>query len=72
VIEVRAEMAANVWQVHVEPGQAVEEGETLAILESMKMEIPVESPGSGIVAQILIAPEGQVDEGDLMIVIEGG
>ena len=39
--EVRAEIAANVWQVLVEPGAAVDEGDELVILESMKMEIPV-------------------------------
>ncbi|HZT64413.1 MAG TPA: biotin/lipoyl-binding carrier protein [Acidimicrobiales bacterium] len=67
--EVRAEITANVWQVHVEVGQQVAEGETLAILESMKMEIPVESPVSGTVSEVRVAPESQVQEGDVIAVI---
>jgi acetyl-CoA carboxylase biotin carboxyl carrier protein len=70
VTEVRAEIAANVWQVHVEVGQVVAEGDTIAILESMKMEIPVESPVGGTVAQVRVAPDDQVQEGDLIAVIE--
>jgi len=69
VTEVRAEITANVWQVHVEVGQQVAEGETLAILESMKMEIPVESPVSGTVSEVRVAPESQVQEGDVIAVI---
>jgi len=68
--EVRAEITANVWQVHVEVGQEVSEGDTIAILESMKMEIPVESPASGRVSALHVAPEAQVQEGDLIAVIE--
>lgn len=68
--EVRAEITANVWQVHAEVGQQVAEGDTLAILESMKMEIPVESPVAGKVAEIRVAPNDQVQEGDLIAVIE--
>ena len=68
--EVRAEITANVWQVHVEVGQAVSEGDTIAILESMKMEIPVESPISGTVAQVHVAPDAQVQEGDVIATIE--
>ncbi|HEV2369628.1 MAG TPA: biotin/lipoyl-binding carrier protein [Acidimicrobiales bacterium] len=68
--EVRAEITANVWQVHVEVGQQVSEGDTIAILESMKMEIPVESPASGRVSALHVAPEAQVQEGDLIAVIE--
>ena len=68
--DVRAEITANVWQVHVEPGQQVAEGDTLAILESMKMEIPVESPVAGTVREVLVKPEDQVQEGDLIAVVE--
>ncbi|MGH9302107.1 MAG: biotin/lipoyl-binding carrier protein [Acidimicrobiales bacterium] len=68
--EVRAEIAANVWQVHAEVGQTVAEGQTLAILESMKMEIPVESPEAGKVTRVCVAPDDQVNEGDLIAVIE--
>ena len=68
--EVRAEMTANVWQVTVEPGQAIGEGDTVAVLESMKMEIPVESPVAGTVSSVSVAPNDQVQEGDLIAVID--
>jgi acetyl-CoA carboxylase biotin carboxyl carrier protein len=70
VTEVRAEITANVWQVHAEVGQTVAEGDTLAILESMKMEIPVESPVGGTVKEVSVAPNDQVQEGDLIAIIE--
>ncbi len=69
-MEVLAEMAANVWQVHVEIGQRVEEGAVLVVLESMKMEIPVESPCAGTIVTLNVAPEAQVQDGDAMLVIE--
>jgi acetyl-CoA carboxylase biotin carboxyl carrier protein len=68
--EVHAEITANVWQVHVEAGQSVAEGDTLVILESMKMEIPVEAPVAGTVTDVKVKPEDQVQEGDLIAIIE--
>lgn len=68
--EVRADITANVWQVHAEAGQAVAAGDTLAILESMKMEIPVESPVAGTVREVRVQPDDQVQEGDVIAVIE--
>jgi biotin carboxyl carrier protein len=68
--EVRAEITANVWQVHVEVGQDVAEGDTIAILESMKMEIPVESPAAGTISEVLVSPDDQVQEGDVIAVIQ--
>jgi acetyl-CoA carboxylase biotin carboxyl carrier protein len=55
---VRADIAANVWKIEVAVGDQVGADQTLAILESMKMEIPVEAPKAGVVAEIMIA-EGQ-------------
>ena len=55
---VRADIAANVWKVEVVVGDRVEADQVLAILESMKMEIPVEAPVAGVVAEVLIV-EGQ-------------
>jgi acetyl-CoA carboxylase biotin carboxyl carrier protein len=69
--EVKAEITANVWQVHAEVGQTVAEGDTLAILESMKMEIPVEAPVGGTVTDVKVKPEDQVQEGDTIAVIDG-
>jgi biotin carboxyl carrier protein len=68
--EVRAEITANVWQVRVEVGQSVEVGDELVILESMKMEIPVIAPLAGTIAELAVAPDDQVTEGDLIAVIE--
>ena len=64
--EVRAEMVANVWKVLVAEGDTVADGDTLVILESMKMEIPVIAEVDGKVA-VLAVSEGQVvQEGDLI------
>jgi acetyl-CoA carboxylase biotin carboxyl carrier protein len=68
-VEVIAELAANVWQVAVEVGQRVEEGDVVVILESMKMEIPVEAPSAGTVTALNVAPETQVQDGDVIAVI---
>jgi acetyl-CoA carboxylase biotin carboxyl carrier protein len=70
VTDVRAEITANVWQVPAQAGQNVAEGDELAILESMKMEIPVVSPVSGTVREVSVAPDDQVVEGDLICVID--
>jgi acetyl-CoA carboxylase biotin carboxyl carrier protein len=69
-MDVRAEITANVWQVPAQPGQSVSEGDELAILESMKMEIPVVAPCSGTVREVAVSPEDQVKEGDLICVID--
>ena len=71
MIEVRAEITANVWQVPAEPGQRVAAGDTLVILESMKMEIPVEAPAAGVVVEVRVRPDDQVQEGDVLAVIDG-
>ena len=67
--EVRAEMVANVWKVVVGQGDPVEEGDTLVILESMKMEIPVLAEEAGTVAKLHVAEGDVVQEGDLIATI---
>ncbi len=67
--EVKSPITANVWKVLVKPGQAVKAGETLTILESMKMEIPVESPVAGTVQEVRIQEGGNVVEEAVMFVI---
>jgi len=67
---VRAEMVANVWRVLVSAGSDVKAGEALVILESMKMEIPVESPLDGTVVEISVKEGGVVQEGDVIAVVE--
>lgn len=68
--EVRAEMTASVWKVVVGVGQAVEAGDELLILESMKMEIPVTAPVSGTVAELHVEPEQQVAERELLVTLD--
>ena len=68
--EVRAEMVANVWKVVATEGDAVADGDTLVILESMKMEIPVLAEDSGTLARLALAEGDVVQEGDLIAVIE--
>jgi acetyl-CoA carboxylase biotin carboxyl carrier protein len=70
VTEVRAEMVANVWKVVASAGDAVADGDTLVILESMKMEIPVLAEGSGTLTTLAVAEGDVVQEGDLIAVIE--
>jgi acetyl-CoA carboxylase biotin carboxyl carrier protein len=70
VAEVLAEMVANVWKVVVAEGDQVAEGDTLVILESMKMEIPVVAEDSGTVTQLKVFEGDVVQEGNLIAVIE--
>jgi acetyl-CoA carboxylase biotin carboxyl carrier protein len=66
VAEVRAEMVANVWKVLVAEGDHVDEGDTLVILESMKMEIPVLAEDGGTVTKLHVAEGDVVQEDDLI------
>jgi biotin carboxyl carrier protein len=70
VAEVRAEMVANVWQVVASEGDSVADGDTLVILESMKMEIPVLAEDAGTLTKLAVAEGDVVQEGDLIAVIE--
>jgi biotin carboxyl carrier protein len=68
--EVRAEITANVWQVRTEVGAEVAEGDELVILESMKMEIPVTAPSPGTVVELRVAPDDNVQEGDVVAILD--
>ncbi len=68
--EVRAELVGNVWKIEAQPGQQVEMDDTLIILESMKMEIPVTAPVAGLVKEILVKEQDVVKEGQVLAVIE--
>jgi acetyl-CoA carboxylase biotin carboxyl carrier protein len=70
VTEVRAEMVANVWKVVATEGGQVADGDTLVILESMKMEIPVLAEASGTLTELAVAEGDVIQEGDLIAVIE--
>jgi acetyl-CoA carboxylase biotin carboxyl carrier protein len=68
--EIRAEMVANVWKVVASAGDTVDDGDTLVILESMKMEIPVLAESAGTVAEIAVNEGDVVQEGDLIARVE--
>ena len=67
--EIRAEMVANVWKVVASVGDTVAEGDTLVILESMKMEIPVLAEADGTLSELAVNEGDVVQEGDLIAVI---
>ena len=68
--EVKAELVGNLWKIVVQVGQTVEEDDTLMILESMKMEIPITTPTSGTVKQILVTEGEVVQEGQTVAVVD--
>ena len=65
-----SEIIGSVWKLEVEVGQAVEEGEVLLIIESMKMEFPLEAPAAGTVTAIHCAEGQSVAEGDPLITLD--
>jgi biotin carboxyl carrier protein len=68
-IEILAEMVANVMAVEVSPGDVVEAGQSVCLLESMKMEIPVIAERDGTVTAVKVGPGDVVQEGDVLIVL---
>jgi biotin carboxyl carrier protein len=68
--EVEAQIAGSVWKIETEVGTRVDEEDVLLILESMKMEIPVEAPCSGLVAEIRVQEGDSIEEGAVLAVIE--
>ncbi len=69
--KVLSELNANVWRIEVQPGAAVADGDTLMILESMKMEIPVVAPAAGTVLSLAVQEGQAVAEGDTLAVLAG-
>jgi acetyl-CoA carboxylase biotin carboxyl carrier protein len=68
--DVAAHITGTVWKIEVKVGQQVSEGETLVILESMKMEMPVEATEAGTVKEIRCKEAQSVNEGDVLVVLE--
>jgi acetyl-CoA carboxylase biotin carboxyl carrier protein len=67
---VEAHITGTVWKIEVQVGDSVEEGDTIVILESMKMEMPVEAEDPGVVKEILCAEGQSVSEGETLVVLE--
>ena len=68
--DVEAHITGTVWKIEVQVGDRVEEGDTVLILESMKMEMPVEAEDPGKVAEIRVEEGQSVSEGDTLVVLE--
>ena len=70
MISARAEIVGNIWKITARVGDQVARGDTVAVLESMKMEIPVVAPAGGHVSQILVDINQIVQEGDPVVEID--
>jgi biotin carboxyl carrier protein len=69
-IEVTSEVTGNVWKVQAKVGDVLAEEDVIMILESMKMEIPVEAPVAGKLVELSVAEQNSVDEDQVVAVIE--
>ena len=69
VVNVKSEIAGNVWKIQAKPGDKVEAEGEIVILESMKMEIPLLSPCAGIVREILVAEGDSIAEGEVAVIL---
>ena len=67
---IEAHITGTVWKIEVAIGDSIEEGDTVVILESMKMEMPVEAEDEGTVKEILVQEGQSVSEGDTLVVLE--
>jgi acetyl-CoA carboxylase biotin carboxyl carrier protein len=70
VADVEAHITGTVWKIEVKVGDEVDEGDTVVILESMKMEMPVEAEDPGKVSEIRCEEGQSVSEGDVLVVLE--
>jgi acetyl-CoA carboxylase biotin carboxyl carrier protein len=69
-VDVKSEVVGSVWKVQCEVGKRVGEGDELIVIESMKMEIPVEAEVSGVIAAILVREGQPVEEGQVVATID--
>jgi biotin carboxyl carrier protein len=72
LITIESEITGNVWKIEAAAGTATEEEDVILILESMKMEIPVESPEKGIIKEILVSEGDQIQEGQALAILDTG
>jgi acetyl-CoA carboxylase biotin carboxyl carrier protein len=69
VADIEAHITGTVWKIEVAVGDTVEEGDTVLVLESMKMEMPVEAEDEGTVKEIRVEEGQSVSEGDVLVVL---
>jgi len=70
VVNVKSEIAGNVWKIQTRPGDRIEADGEIMILESMKMEIPVLSPKAGTIREIRVNEGEAIDEGQLVAILD--
>lgn len=70
-IEIKSEITGTVWQVNSQPGDRVDSGDTLLVIESMKMEIPVITEDAGTVVEILVQKKDPIAEGQVVAILDG-
>ena len=70
-IEIKSEITGTVWQLKSKPGDKVESGDTLIVIESMKMEIPVITEDPGTVKEVLVKEKDPVAEGQVVAILDG-
>jgi acetyl-CoA carboxylase biotin carboxyl carrier protein len=70
-VEVRSEITGTVWQIKASVGDRVEAGDTLMVIESMKMEIPVVTEDPGVVQEILVKEKDAIAEGRVVAILDG-
>lgn len=68
--EARADIVANVWKIVAREGDSVEKGDTIAVLETMKMEIPVFAEAAGMISAVVVEEGTIVQEGDVIAIVE--
>ena len=69
-IEITYEVTGNVWKIQARVGDVLAEEGVIMILESMKMEIPIEAPVAGKLVELFVAEEDSVDEDQVVAIIE--
>lgn len=70
-IEIKSEITGTVWEVKTRPGDKVDSGDILLVIESMKMEIPVITEDAGTVVEVLVQKKDPVAEGQVVAVLDG-
>jgi acetyl-CoA carboxylase biotin carboxyl carrier protein len=70
VTDIEAHITGTVWKIEVAIGDQVDDGDTVVILESMKMEMPVEAEDAGTVSEVRCAEGDSVQEGDVLVVLD--
>jgi acetyl-CoA carboxylase biotin carboxyl carrier protein len=68
---IESQVSGTVWKVELQTGASVADGDTILIIESMKMEIPVDAPGAGTLRELLVAEGDTVTEGQVLAVVHG-